>query len=172
MHVNERIVRETAVKGLQSARRRAIRVDTAGWFAARQPGVIRFLEQRLQGDAFSVALHAAWVIAAAFEKNDGVPPPRLIRSLIERGESAIRAEQASSRAMRSGQVAIHSMSRAANPWIEPGCAERQPALVSWIAETVASPPIPLDKQEQRDVARCLIALVYGFDQLTTGRAVP
>ena len=145
MHVDERIIRETTSSLAPAA---------GAWFLARQPGVVRFLESRLQGDALVVALHGARLIAATFRKKDGAPPPRLIRAVLERGESTVISEGASRRGVHNG------------------CAARQPALVAWLVELIHDPPVPLDDDEKTGVARCLAAVIYGFDQLTTGRWIP
>ncbi len=128
-----------------------------GWFAARQPGVVRFLEERLlvgDGDAFGVALETAWRICTAFEVRGRVPPPRVPRSLLERAEAAVLRE------------ARHPGSNS------DGCAVRQPALCAWLAELIEAPPVPLGSGEKQATGACLAAIVYALDQLTTGRAVP
>lgn len=172
MHIDECVVRDAGL-AIRSASRseesnapsgRAVgslgehAAETGGaaiaWFVARQPGVVRFLENRLQGDALAVALHGVRVIETAFEKNDGAPPPRLIRPLLERAEATVRDEANSRTAVRDG------------------CAARQPALVTWLSGFVMDPPVPLDDSRRHRVASCLAAVIYGFDQLTTGRPIP
>ncbi len=128
-----------------------------GWFAARQPGVVRFLEERLlvgDGDAFGVALETAWRICTAFELRQGVPPPRVPRTLLERAETAVLRE-----ARHPGAYAD-------------GCAARQPALCTWLAHVIDTPPVPLAADEKRAAGACLAAIVYALDELTTGRQVP
>lgn len=128
-----------------------------GWFAARQPGIVRFLEERLlrgDGDSFGVALEAACRICAVFETRDGVPPPRVARSLLERAEVAVLAE-----ARHAGAYAD-------------GCAARQPELCRWLAGYVADPPVPLTRSESAEVGCVLASLIYALDELTSGRLIP
>lgn len=127
-----------------------------GWFAVRQPGIVRFLEERLMaddGDAFAVGLEAAWRIWALFQARDGVPPARVVRSLLERAERAIMGEA------RAGVLAD-------------GCALRQPGLCRWLAQLIADPPLPLTAGEAGEVGTVLAAVIYALDEVTTGRAVP
>ena len=128
-----------------------------GWFAARQPGIVRFLEDRLlvgDGDAFGVALDASWRVCAAFEARDGVPPPRVARSLLDRADGAARRE-----AGHAGAFAD-------------GCAQRQPALCGWLIGLLGDPPVPLDPGDRQRVGESLVAVIYALDQVTTGRPVP
>lgn len=133
--------------------------DTAevGWFAARQPGIVRFLEERLlvgDGDAFGVALEAAWTVCNAFRERERVPPPRVSRALLERAETAVARESA-------------------HPGVtHDGCAQRQPELCAWVAGVVGNPPIPLGPAERVAVGAALAAVVYALDELTCGRRVP
>lgn len=150
MHVDERVVRMTERVGSEQV----------GWFAARQPGVVGFLEQRLGAgrgldrDAFAVALDAARYIAAAFQRRHGVLPPRVPRPLLDQAEQAVARE--------------------AGPEGPPadGCAARQPALMAWVAQLVANPPVPLGSAEARAVGLALAAILYALDQVVTGRPVP
>jgi hypothetical protein len=148
MHVGERVVAASV----------ALEAPDIGWFAARQPAVVRFLEDRLAGtaqgadrDAFVVALDAARAIEGMFERQHGVPPPRVTQSLLERAEEAVIGE-ARTRAV--------------------GLAARQPALAAWVAGVLAEPPVPLAADEIRIVGMVLAAIVYALDQVTTGRAIP
>jgi hypothetical protein len=128
-----------------------------GWFVARQPGIVRFLEERLfgeaDGDAFGVALEAALRICRVFEKRDGLAPERLRRSLLERAEEAVMLEARSSN-------------------VRDGCAARQPELVRTIARLLSRPPTPLRKHERNEIGMALLAVVYALDEVTTGRQVP
>ena len=128
-----------------------------GWFVARQPGIVRFLEERLfgdtDGDAFAVALETALRICRVFEQRDGLPPERLRRSLLERAEEAVTREARSST-------------------VRDGCAARQPELVRCVASCVANPPVPLRRDETHDVGVALLSIVYALDEVTTGRQVP
>lgn len=148
MHVGERVVAASVALG----------APDIGWFAARQPAVVRYVEDRLGGavhgadrDAFVVALDAARAIEGMFERQHGVPPPRVTQSLLERAEEAVIAE-ARARAV--------------------GFAARQPALAAWVAGILAEPPVPVAADEIRVVGTVLAAVVYALDQVTTGRAIP
>jgi hypothetical protein len=128
-----------------------------GWFAARQPGVVKFLEERLlhgDGDSFAVSLEAACRICAVIEQREGLPPPRVNRSLLERAEVAVLAE-----ARHRGLAAD-------------GCAMRQPELCHWLAAYVADPPVPLTRAESAELAAVLASLIYALDELTSGRRIP
>lgn len=151
MHVGERVVAASV----------ALEATDIGWFAARQPAVVRFLEDRLahaaQGPdrgafgAFAVALDAARAIHGMFERQHGLPPPRVTQSLLELAEEAVIADV---------------RTRAA------GIAARQPALAAWVAELLAEPPVPLVADELGTVGTALAAVIYALDQATTGRPIP
>lgn len=148
MHVGERVVAASAV----------LEAPDIGWFAARQPAVVRFLEDRLASsahgadrDAFGVALDAARAIEGMFERQHGVPPPRVTQSLLELAEEAVMCEA------RTDTV---------------GIAARQPALAVWVGDLLAEPPVPLAADEVRNVGTALAAIIYALDQVTTGRPIP
>jgi len=150
MHIDERSVTET-VSGMPPG------ASEVGWFAARQPGIVRFLEERLllpDGDAFAVALEGAWQIWAVYRRRDGVPPARVERSLLERAERALTLEA------KSGWT------------LDDGCAHRQPALCRWLEAYVANPVVPLTTDEALRVGMALAAVIYSLDEVTTGRQVP
>lgn len=150
MHVGERVVAASVV----------FEAPDIGWFAARQPAVVRFLEDRLASrlhgadraafGAFAVALDAARAINGMFERQHGVPPPRVTQSLLEMAEEAVTGEA------RTGAV---------------GIAARQPALAAWVAGLLAEPPVLLAADELRTVGAALAAVVYALDQVTTGRPI-
>lgn len=146
MHVDER-----CLTGALSA---ALGTDDISWFAARQPGIVGFLEHRHGGeaDALAVGLAAAWRLARAFEQRAGVPPGRVPRSLLERAELALLAEAS---ARDTG-----------------GCAERQPALCQWIGAYMADPPRPLGAAACGRIAFSLFAVVYALDEITSGHEIP
>jgi hypothetical protein len=153
MHVGERVV-------AASAALEVLDPGDIGWFVARQPGVVRFLEDRLASahglnraafGAFAVALDAARAIHGMFERQHGVPPPRVTQSLLERAEEAVIGE-ARTRAV--------------------GIAARQPALAAWVAELLAEPPVLLAPDELGAVGTALAAVIYALDQVTTGRPIP
>jgi hypothetical protein len=151
MHVGERVVAASV----------AFEAPDIGWFAARQPAVVRFLEDRLASSvhgadrdafgAFAVALDAARVLAGMFERQHGVPPPRVTQALLELAEEAV-----------IGEAHTHAV----------GIAARQPALAVWVAGLLAEPPVPLAADEVRIVGTALAAVVYALDQVTTGRPIP
>jgi hypothetical protein len=114
-----------------------------GWFAARQPGILRFLELACPSDdALAVALDAAWRICALFERVDRIPPPRVARSALAAAETTVVVESATS--------------------VPP---TRQPALIAWIADRLADSPLPLTDGEKRVVGTCLCAVVTAVDEL-------
>ncbi|ACY13133.1 hypothetical protein [Haliangium ochraceum] len=134
-----------------------------GWFAARQPAVLRFLEDRLvhagrlwDHDAYAVALDAAQRLAAMFEEALGVPAQRISHALLERAEEAVLSE---------GQRA------AAGAAARDGLAARQPALMVWLARLTAEPAVPLSVDETRALGLALAAVAYAFDEVASGRPV-
>lgn len=128
--------------------------DEVGWFAARQPGVVRFLEDRLDADALALGLAGAWQISILFQEDTGVTPGRISSSLIARAELAVVTE-AGSRVPVVG-----------------GLADRQPALLAWVEELTADPPLVLGPDERREVGLALAAVIYALDQMTMGRSIP
>jgi hypothetical protein len=141
MEVLERSVRE-AVHRVEAEPG----VGDAAWFAARQPGIVRYLELRCgRDDSMGVALMAALAVHGAFERALGVPPPRLPSSALERAEEEVA-----------------SQARAAGP----AFAERQQALADFVAGVVAAPPVPLGDDETTRLALVLASVVHAFDQVT------
>ena len=148
MHIDQRVVNDSAGGAQPTAAQ-------VGWFAARQPGLVRFLERRLlrgDGDAFAVALEASWRICGVFERNDGVAPRRLAFSLLDRASDGVARQSASRRSVE-------------------GCASRQPALCEWVNTLLDDPPLPLNPQETSAVGKALFALVYALDEASFGREV-
>ncbi len=148
MHIDQRVVNDSAGRSQPTA-------ADVGWFAARQPGVVRFLERRLlrgDGDAFAVALEASWRICSVFEQNDGVVPARLPYSLLDRAADGVTRQSVSLPAAE-------------------GCANRQPALCAWVDALLADPVLPLDRAETEAVGVALFALVYALDEASFGREV-
>lgn len=153
MEVQEHVLSEV-VSALESAPD-PDHADVA-WFTARQPGIVRYLASRC-GDgteAMTVALLYACAVHGAYEATLGVPPARVVGSLLERAERAVIAE-----AETGGPVAD-------------GIVSRQPALAELCAGVAASPPIPLDERDATRVGLALVAIVYALDELATGRPVP
>jgi len=129
--------------------------NEVGWFVARQPGLVRFLEERCgQTDAFPVALEAAYRLCSAVGGRLGVPVPTIPSPLLERADDTLDMES-----LVPGGAAG-------------GCADRQPELCEWVAAMLADPPIPLREAEICRVGVCLTSVIYALDELTTGRPVP
>ena len=125
-----------------------------GWFAARQPGIMKYLESACGPgtDAHGVGLDAALAIHAAYERTLGVPPPRVQSSLLTRAEKAVAAEAV------------------ARP--EDGLIGRQPAVSEFVASIVANPPVPLSADEATRLGLSLLAVAYALDELSSGRPIP
>lgn len=86
MHIEERLAAAVMAEPLPPA-------DGLGWFVARQPGILRYLEQRLDDDdRLAAALAFAWRLCAAFERAHGTVPGRLSSTAIERAEIVVAAE--------------------------------------------------------------------------------
>jgi len=119
-----------------------------GWFAARQPGIVRYLEVRCGGanEAFGVALHAAALLHAAYEKTIGASPRRIPSQALERAEEVVLAE--------------------CDAPVPPGFVARQPALATFVAGVVAAPPVPLDDEEQTVLSRTLSAVIVALDEVS------
>lgn len=148
MHIDQRVVNDSAGRAQPNA-------GDVGWFAAHQPGVVRFLERRLlrgDGDAFAVALEASWRICLIFEEHDGVMPPRLGFSLLDRAADGVTRQS----------VSVPSAE---------GCVNRQPALCQWVAALLDDPPLPLGPAEIESVGIALFSLVYALDEASFGRDV-
>lgn len=120
-----------------------------GWFAARQPGIVRFFSDRLSGDALALGLACARQISLAFEHCERAGREVLASADLEEAEVAAYHE-AHNRVLRGMY------------------AERQAALIHWIAELMADPPVPLDRKERRDVGMALVAVTYAYEQAILG----
>lgn len=129
--------------------------EQVGWFAARQPALVRILSDALgeTSDAFAVALDGAWRLSSVFELRDGVAPQRLTEDQLDRSRRIATLEGI------SGQV------------LADGGASRQPQLCRWVASYIADPPMPLAGDEAASVGRLLIALLYALDEVTQGQPV-
>lgn len=120
----------------------------AAWFAARQPGVIKYLELRCGRDeSMGVALMTALAIHLAFERALGSAPPRLLSSALERAEEDVVRET------RGGGASF---------------VARQGALAGFVAGVVATPPVPLTDEEAGRLAVVLATVVHAFDSSTGG----
>ena len=154
MEVNERLIQEAAGGALTPHLGRA--GAAAAWFAARQPGIVGYLEQRCVAgsDGFGVALGGAIAIHDAFHGELGTPPPRVASSLLSRAERAIRDE-----------AAAHAPR-------QDGLSARQPAIARFLAGLVLAPPVPLGDRESAGVGLALAAVAFALDEVATGRQVP
>jgi hypothetical protein len=142
MEVAERSVRE-AVHKVEAEPS----TGDAAWFAARQPGIVKYLEGRCgRDDSMGVALLAALAIHTAFERALGVPPPRLPSSALERAERTVVSET------------HHG---------HPGFATRQQPLTEFVAATIAAPPVPLSDDEASKLAVVLASVVHALDAAVT-----
>jgi hypothetical protein len=134
------------------ARSMAVRPDVAdvGWFAARQPGIVGYLEARCGpgSDALGVALDIAWRLCEAFHRVIGVPPARVGRADLERAQREVVAD-------------------AAMPGTSLGA--RQPELFRWLADELADPVCPLVSGDRARVGTALAAVIYAVDAVVTGR---
>ena len=127
-----------------------------GWFVARQPGIVGFLERVLgPTDPFAVALEGGYRLCQEMERRTGVPPARVTGSLLERAHAAAQSEARASGAPGPDGVAV-----------------RQPELTAWVVDFVAFAAIPLTEREASAASACLAAIVYALDEVVTGRPVP
>lgn len=119
-----------------------------GWFAARQPGLIRFIEARLghSGDAMSMAVDMCWRVTSAFERQLGLPLPRLSNTELELAEVEVVRES-------QGNLALAN-----------GCAHRQPELCRWLEEMMTSPSLPIDNDLLDQVALATAATISACDR--------
>jgi hypothetical protein len=150
MVVLERTVKEAAhkVEGEPST-------GDAAWFAARQPGIVRYLESRLgRDDGLGVALMAALAVHTAFEKTLGAAPPRVTSQALEDAEREVIRE------VRGDPDGAGGLA----------CA-RQPALAEFVASVIDAPPIPLGDEESTNVGVTLLAIVVALDDGASGGAV-
>lgn len=127
-------------------------VDDVGWFAARQPGIVGYLEGRCGSgsDALGVALDAAWRLCGAFHQVIGVPPARVERGELERAQREVLSDAATAGS---------------------GLGARQPELFRWLAGEISEPGCPLGPGDRARVGTALAAVIYALDAVVTGRAV-
>ena len=119
-----------------------------GWFAAKQPGILRFVEDRLgsNGDATALAFDLCWRVVAAFERQRGLPLPRLLASELEKAEEEV---------MRESQGGL---------LLANGCAHRQPDLCRWLEAAITTPILPLDSTSLDQVALIAAATISACDR--------
>jgi hypothetical protein len=141
MRVNERVVSDSMSDDV-------VQPSDVGWFAAKQPGLLRFLEDRLGGeaDALALAVNLCWRIVAAFEEQRGLPLGRLEASELERAEVEVVAES-------RGQLELAN-----------GCAHRQPELCRWLEAALAAPLLPIDRVVLDQVALSAAACISACDR--------
>jgi hypothetical protein len=114
------------------------------WFAARQPGIVKYLESRCEDqDSLGVAMLATLTMYDAFVRTLGQAPPRLASQALERTEAKVVAE-----------VQLGGPS---------GFAQRQRGLSHFIADVLASPPMPLGEAELNRLAVVLATMVDALD---------
>lgn len=141
MIINERTVAlASSDDGLQASE--------VGWFAAKQPGLLRFIEDRLAGeqDALAMAVDLCWRVVAAFEQQHGLPLARIHTSELERAEEEVVRES-------QGQLVLAN-----------GCAHRQPELSRWLEAALMSPALPIDKVSLDRIALLAAATISACDR--------
>jgi hypothetical protein len=119
-----------------------------GWFAARQPGLLRFIEDRLgdNGDAMAMAVDLCWRVTTAFERQRGLPLPRIHSAELERAEVEVVRES-------QGDLALAN-----------GCAHRQPELCRWLESMIASPVLPIENVFLDQIALIAAATISACDR--------
>ncbi len=129
-----------------------LEAEQVGWFAVRQPAIMRLLANSLSkiSDAYVVALDGAWRLASVFELRDGVAPTPLSEIELTNATLCVSRDALSEQALADGAAA------------------RQTELCRWIAAYVADPPIALSRPEASSVGNILIAVLYAFDASTQG----
>ena len=127
-------------------------VAAVGWFVARQPGIVGYLEARCGAgsDALGFALDAAWRLCEAFHHVLGVPPGRVARVDLELAQRAV-------------------IDDAGHPGT--GLGARQPELFRWLAEEIADPRAPVGPGDRARVGTALASVIYALDAVVTGRAL-
>jgi hypothetical protein len=125
-----------------------------GWFAAKQPGLLRFVEDRVghDGDATAMAVDLCWRVVAAFERKRGLPMPRLATCELERAEEEVTLEA-------QGDLDLAT-----------GCAHRQPDLCRWLEVSMSAPLLPVEPAVHDQVALLVAATISACDR--SHHAVP
>jgi hypothetical protein len=139
MEIEERVIK-------QAMRATTLSEDgsEALWFAARQPGIVKYLESRcVDQDALGVSILATLTMYDAIVRTLGKAPPRLASQAIERAEARVIAE-----------VQLGGPSR---------FARRQPSLAAFIADFLSSPPVPIGEVELNRLAVVLATMVDALD---------
>lgn len=141
MLVDERTVALSASDDMAAA-------SEVGWFAAKQPGLLRFVEDRVghDGNATAMAVDLCWRIVAAFERKRGLPMPRILTSELERAEEEVVKES-------QGGLDLAN-----------GCAHRQPDLCRWLEAAMVAPLFPLEPALHDQVALLAAATISACDR--------
>lgn len=130
----------------------ALRASEVGWFAAKQPGLLRFIEDRHgDGDALACAVDLSWRIVAAFEHQSGLPLARLDAAVLEEHlESVVRESR--------GELEL----------VATGCAYRQPELCQWLASALRE-VLVLAAAEHATLAATCLAVISACDECYSQR---
>ncbi len=149
MVIEERTVAMARNEDLEQA-------SEVGWFAARQPGLIRFIEDRVghNGDAMAMSVDMCWRVASAFERQLGLPLPRLRHAELEQAEIEVVSES-------QGPLGLAR-----------GCAHRQPELCRWLEEMMANPSLPIDSALLDQVALVTAATISACDRAQAPSLAP
>ncbi len=141
MLVDERTVALSANDDIAAA-------SEVGWFAAKQPGLLRFVEDRVghDGDATAMAVDLCWRVVAAFEHKRGLPMPRIHASELEFAEEEV---------VRESQGGLD---------LANGCAHRQPDLCRWLEAAMATPLLPVESVLQDQIALVVAATISACDR--------
>jgi hypothetical protein len=124
------------------------KASEVGWFAARQPGLLRFIEDRLSGndDALAMAVDLCWRVTSAYEQQRGLPLPRLLVSALEEAEVEVVTES-------QGGLPLAN-----------GCAHRQPELCRWLEAMMATPVLPIERVALDQIALIVAATISACDR--------
>jgi hypothetical protein len=137
-------IEERVIKQAMAATSLSENGSEALWFAARQPGIVKYLETRcVDPDALGVAILATLTMYDAFVRVLGKAPPRLASQALDRAEARVVAE------VQSGGPS--------------GFAQRQRGLSAFIADMLASPPVTLGEVELNRLAVVLATMVDALD---------
>ncbi|MCP4446902.1 MAG: hypothetical protein GY811_16365 [Myxococcales bacterium] len=119
-----------------------------GWFAAKQPGLLRFVEDRVgqDGDATAMAVDLCWKVVAAFEHKRGLPMPRIHVAELELAEEEV---------VRESQGGLDFAN---------GCAHRQPDLCRWLEAEMTAPILPVMPELQDQIALAVASTISACDR--------
>jgi hypothetical protein len=139
------VIQERTVEMAQN--RDVAQASEVGWFAARQPGLLRFIEDRVGSseDAMAMAVDMCWRVTSAFERQRGLPLPRISSAELERAEVEVMSES-------QGGLSLAT-----------GCAHRQPELCHWLEDRMVNAALPIDKSLLDQVALITAATISACD---------